>query len=84
MRIKIRLNVRNPLTHKKKITRKNGTKFVVQCKYERLGKFCFVCGMLTHTNRLCRKFLDSRGDDSMKDWGNWLCAPSRRGRTMEK
>lgn len=39
MRIKIRIDVRKPLKRKKKITRKNGTDFMVTCKYERLGDF---------------------------------------------
>lgn len=54
MRIKIRIDVRRPLKRKKMITRKNGTKFVVNCKYERLGDFCFVCGLVSHTERYCR------------------------------
>lgn len=48
MRIKIRIDVRRPLKRKKKIKRRNGTEFVVTCKYERLGDFYFVCGLVTH------------------------------------
>lgn len=51
MRIKIRLDVRKPLKRKKKITCRNGKEFIVQCKYERLCEFCFVCGLLSHTDR---------------------------------
>lgn len=39
MRIKIHLDVRSPLKRKKKITRKNGSKFVVSYKYESLVSF---------------------------------------------
>lgn len=79
MRIKIRLDVRKPLKRKKKIRRKNGTEFVVTCKYERLGDFCFACGLVTHTERFCRKSIDSRSEEGSKDWGSWLRAPSRWG-----
>lgn len=79
MRIKIRLDVRKSLKRKKKIKRKNGSEFVVLCKYERLGDFCFACGLVTHTERFCRKSLDNRGDSGVKEWGTWLKAPSRRG-----
>lgn len=79
MRIKIRLDVRKPLKRKKKIKRKNGTEFIVTCKYERLGDFCFACGLVTHTERFCRRSIDNRNSGSAKDWGVWLRAPPRRG-----
>lgn len=78
MRVKIRLDVRKPLKRKKKIVKKDGTELVVTCKYERLGEFCILCGMVTHTDHFCRRFMDSRGDDSLKEWGTWLRAPPRR------
>lgn len=78
MRIKIKLDVRKPLKRRKKIVRKNGSEFMVTCKYERLGDFCFVCGLMTHTERFFRRNIDSRSEDSQKDWGGWLRAPPRR------
>lgn len=78
MRIRIRLDVRRPLKRKKKITKKDGKEFIVTCKYERLGEFCFSCGMVTHTDRFCRKFIDKRGSEGDKEWGLWLKAPPRR------
>lgn len=71
--------MRKPLKRKKKIKRKNGSEFVVTCKYERLGDFCFACGLVTHTERFCRRSIDNRSDGGSKDWGTWLRAPSRRG-----
>lgn len=78
MRIKARLDVRKPLKYKKKITRMNGSDFVVTCKYERLGEFCFTCGLLSHIERFCRRFIDNRSDDKVKEWGNWLRAAPRK------
>lgn len=78
MRIKIRLDVRKPLKCKKKITNRNGKEFIVNCKYERLREFCFICGMITHTDRFCRRFLENRGDSIIKEWGAWLRAPPRK------
>lgn len=79
MRTRIRLDVRKSLKRKKKIRRKNGTEFVVTCKYERLGDFCFKCGLVTHTERFCRKSLDIRSEGGVQEWGSWLRAPPRRG-----
>lgn len=67
MRAKIRLDVMKPLKHKKKITRKNGTEFVVNCKNEKLGEFYFVCGLLSRIERFCRKNLDKRGAEEGKE-----------------
>lgn len=79
MRIKIRVDVKRPLKRKKKIKRRNGSEFVVTCKYERLGDFCFACGLVTHTERFCRKSIDYRSDGGNKEWGVWLRAPVRKG-----
>lgn len=67
MRIRIKLDVRKPLKCKKKITRRNGAEVVVNCKYERLGDFCFTCGLVTHTERFCRKFLGHRSGEASRD-----------------
>lgn len=61
MRLRIRLDVRKPLKRKKKIVKRDGTEFNVTCKYEMLGEFCFLCGLVTHTYRFCRRFIDKRG-----------------------
>lgn len=58
MRIMIRIVARKPLKRRKKIIRKTGKEVIVSCKYERLGDFCFTCGMVTHTERYCGKFLN--------------------------
>lgn len=62
-----------PLGRKKKIKKKNGMKFVVSCKYERLGDFCFASGLVTYTERF------RRGEEGVNEWGSWLRAPPRRG-----
>lgn len=67
MRIRVRLDVRKPLKRKKKIMKKSGVEVMVSCKYERLGEFCFTCGMLTHTDHYCRKFLSKTGEGSNKE-----------------
>lgn len=77
MRVRIKLDVCKPIKRKKKITKKDGSEFIVMCKYERLGEFCFSCGMVTHTDRFCRKTITNEAGGE-KEWGNWLRAPPRR------
>lgn len=71
-------NYKKPLKRKKKLMKRNGEEVMVYCKYERLGEFCFTCGMLTHTERYCRKFLSNANSEPSKDWGSWLRAQPRR------
>lgn len=78
MRVKIRIDVRKPLKRRKKICRKSGQDFVVTCKYERLGDFCFACGLVSHIERFCRRNLDNRDGERKYEWGTWLRAPPRR------
>lgn len=76
MRLKVRIDVRRPLKWKKKICKKDKSEVRVHCKYGRLGDFCFICGLLSHTGWFCKKKLDDKGASSARDWGVWLRAPS--------
>lgn len=78
MRLRIKLDVRKPIKRKKKIIKKDGTEFTVNCKYERLGEFCFSCGMVSHTDKFCRNYDAAGSDEGVKEWGSWLRAPPRR------
>lgn len=37
-----------------------------------------MCGLVSHTDRFYRKFIDKRGLEGEKEWGLWLKAPPRR------
>lgn len=78
MRIRIRLDARKPIKRKKKIVKKDGQAFTVDCKYERLGEFCFTCGIVSHTDRFCRNSMEKEGEVIVKEWGSWLKAQPRR------
>lgn len=69
MRVRIRLDARKPIKRKKKIIKKYGQEFVVVCKYERLGEFCFSCGIVSHTDIFCRSSINSGAETVTKDWG---------------
>ena len=49
MRIKVHIDVHQPLKRWKKISRSYDESSLVHFKYERLGNFCFLYGLLGHT-----------------------------------
>ncbi|XP_019163526.1 PREDICTED: uncharacterized protein At4g02000-like [Ipomoea nil] len=54
-RIRVRLDVSVPLKSRMKMYRKDGSVQWINFKYERLGTFCFYCGVLGHSEKFCRK-----------------------------
>ncbi|XP_065877908.1 uncharacterized protein [Euphorbia lathyris] len=79
MRIRVRVDVRSPLKRCKRIKRSVFEFSFLQFKYERLCNFCFLCGVLGHTERFCDNLFieDTRG--LKREWGIWLVAQARRG-----
>lgn len=78
------MDVRYPLKRKKKITRKNKVEVVVNYKYEKQADFCFLCGLLTHTERFCKRKFKGESEQVIREWGTWLRAPARRGGGQER
>jgi hypothetical protein len=38
-------------------------------KYEKLGVFCYLCGVVGHTDKSCPKLFDMEHDDGTRGWG---------------
>lgn len=79
MRIRVLLDVTKPLKRRIKLRKTGGDWFWADFRYERLPNFCFICGILGHTDRFCHRVFDE--DFSMeaeKPFGAWLRAASRR------
>lgn len=78
MRIRVTIDVRLPLKRFKKIKKQGGDWAVVSFKYERLNHFCFICGLLGHTDRFCEKLFITPEAEIKREWGAWLRAPTKR------
>lgn len=48
-------------------------------RYERLGVFCYLCGMLGHTDQLCEQLFFLESDDGVRKWGPDIKAERRQG-----
>ncbi|XP_073019267.1 uncharacterized protein At4g02000-like [Primulina eburnea] len=82
MRIRVAIDVQNPLKRCKKIEKSNGESFLVSFKYEKLGSFCFLCGCLGHIEKFCDKLFNMIHDDGKRNWGIWLRAQDKRTFTL--
>ena len=61
IRVRVLIDVTLPLCRGRVITMENGEKNWVSFKYEQLPNFCFWCGHLTHSDKNCDLWLDSKG-----------------------
>lgn len=77
VRIRVTMNVLKPIKRKMKIKRDGGTCSWINFKYERFCIFCFVCGVLGHTERECSVVYANFDKDIEKEYGVWLRAPNR-------
>lgn len=60
-RIRVELDITRPLKKKMKMKRDDEAWVVVEFRYERLPTFCFLCGIIGHSDKYCPKIL--RGID---------------------
>lgn len=52
-------------------------------KYEAIPTFCFICGLIGHSDKFYAKLFDVQSNDIEKPYGAWMRAdPKRRSYTM--
>nr|GMD01183.1 uncharacterized protein LOC109173053 [Ipomoea batatas] len=78
IRIRVRINITKPLASGMRIRRNGGDWSWVSFRYERLPNFCFICGLIGHTEKFCIKLFEGFSPTAEKHFGPWLRAPSRR------
>jgi hypothetical protein len=80
MRIKVRIDIRQPLKKESRVKNQGGNWCTVHFKYEKLGVFCFVCGIIGHGENRCAVRFSMVEDDGSRAWSKDLRAePRRRG-----
>lgn len=78
MRLRVTIDVRKPLKRYKKILYGENKFTYLNFKYERLGNFCYICGLLGHTEKFCEKRFRVPAAEIVTEWGAWLKAPIQR------
>jgi hypothetical protein len=80
MRIKVRVDIRQPLKKESRVKNQGGDWCTVHFKYEKLGIFCFICGVIGHGENRCAVRFSMTDDDGTRAWSKELRAePRRRG-----
>jgi 14-3-3 protein epsilon len=78
MRIRVKVDVRQPLKKDTKVKDKTGGWCTVNFKYEKLGVFCFVCGIMGHAENKCEVRFYMENDDGRRDWSGEIRADPQR------
>jgi hypothetical protein len=78
MRIRVRVDIRQPLKKDTRVKNQGGNWCTVNFKYEKLGVFCFVCGLIGHGENRCAIRFSMTEDDGSRAWSKELRAEPRR------
>lgn len=77
-RTRVALDVTKPLKRRMKMKRDGGEWVWVEFKYKHLLTFCFLCGIIGHTEKFCAMMYEGRDPNLEKPYGSWLRAGGRR------
>ncbi|XP_019176863.1 PREDICTED: uncharacterized protein LOC109172169 [Ipomoea nil] len=77
-RIRVRLNVLSPLKRRMKLLRRDGSSQWITFRYERLGTFCYCCGLLGHSDKFCKTAYELNILPDAFPFGAWMRAGPRR------
>ncbi|XP_062089189.1 uncharacterized protein LOC133795749 [Humulus lupulus] len=78
LRVRVCLNIEKPLKRRMKIFYTKVDFFWVEFKYERVPTFCFICGIVGHSEKFCHQFFDAPEETLSKPYGLFMKAPDRR------
>ncbi|KAL0291650.1 UNVERIFIED_CONTAM: hypothetical protein Sradi_7018600 [Sesamum radiatum] len=77
LRMRVAINVTQPLVRALRVCTRTGDELVVSFTYERLQNFCYLCGRLGHIDTYCElRFEEGFLDPGQNmPYGTWLRAP---------
>lgn len=78
MRLSLKIDVCSPLKKDTKVRTKGGEWCTVNFKYEKLSIFCFVCGILGHTEYRCAIRFEMEEDTRFRGWSPKIRVENKR------
>ncbi|XP_062089039.1 uncharacterized protein LOC133795601 [Humulus lupulus] len=83
LRVRVTVDIDQPLKRRMKISRKDNNEwFWVNFKYEQVPTFCFICGIIGHSERFCPKLFDTPLEDIEKPYGVFMRVAPRRQKNL--
>ncbi|XP_030483377.2 uncharacterized protein LOC115699973 [Cannabis sativa] len=77
-RVRVLINVEKPLKRRMRIYKNKVEWFWANFKYERVLTFCFICGIIGHSERFCHRLFEESLETIAKPYGLFMEAPDRR------
>ena len=68
MRIRVQLDTRKSLRQGKLVRLNGDARVKCQFRFERLDKFCYICGLLGHSDKFCELFFQIPADQIVHKW----------------
>ncbi|XP_062102829.1 uncharacterized protein LOC133812993 [Humulus lupulus] len=78
LRIRVTVDIDVPLKRRKKLKKKAGVECWANFKYEFVPTFCFICGIIGHSERYCPKIFEQPADTIVKHYGLFMKAALKR------
>jgi 14-3-3 protein epsilon len=72
MRLKVHINVNNPLQQSWQVRANEGNYVHILFKYDKISILCNLCGLLGHTDKNCPKLFNMELGDGVRGWGENL------------
>lgn len=78
MRVRVTIDLSRPLKRKMKIRKAGNEDFWINFKNENVPMFCFICGIIGHSKKICERLFEISEQEIVKPYGPWMRAPFRR------
>lgn len=78
MRIRVTICLDKPLKRRMKIKMAGNDWFWANFKYKNVPNFCFICGIIGHSERFCNQLFEKSETEITKPYGSWMRAPLRK------
>lgn len=78
LRVRVTMDLPKPLKRRMKVRKAGDGWEWIMFKYENLPTFCFICGLLGHSEKFCSVLFEKTEEEITKPYGVWMRAPLRR------
>lgn len=78
MRTRVTMDITKPLKRRMKVRRAGNEWSWITFKSENVPTFCFICGVLGHSDKFCSKLFETPESEITRPFGVWMRAPLRQ------